>query len=75
MSPTTFEIFKFEDLPPPVGVKTKMYFHVSRSFLALGLGIFRESGVRTPNLEHQKRIRRLHQPHMDYLIQTQKDFA
>ena len=37
ISPTTFEMFKFEDWPPPVGVKTKMDFHVSRGFLALGL--------------------------------------
>ena len=36
ISPTTFEIFKFEDWPPSIGVKTKMDFHVSQGFLALG---------------------------------------
>ena len=33
MSPTTFDIFKFENRPPPVGAKTKMDFHVSLGFL------------------------------------------
>ena len=32
-SQTTFEIFQFENRPPPVGVKTKMDFHVSLGFL------------------------------------------
>ena len=38
ISPTTFEIFKFENRPPPVGAKTKMDFHVSLGFLGLGQG-------------------------------------
>ena len=33
-SQTTFEIFQFENRPPPVGAKTKMDFHVSLGFLA-----------------------------------------
>ena len=32
-SQTTFEIFQFENRPPPVGAKTKMDFHVSLGFL------------------------------------------
>ena len=32
-SQTTFEIFQFENWPPPVGAKTKMDFHVSLGFL------------------------------------------
>ena len=39
MFPTTFEIFKFENRPPPVGVKTKMDFHVGLGFLGKGKSI------------------------------------
>ena len=35
ISPTTFEIFKFENRPTPVGFKIKMDFHVSLGFLDL----------------------------------------
>ena len=35
ISQTTFEIFKFENGPPPVGAITKMDFHVSLGFLGL----------------------------------------
>ena len=34
ISQTSFEIFKFENGPPPVGAKTMLDFHVSLGFLA-----------------------------------------
>ena len=33
ISPNTFDIFVFENRPPPVGAKTKMDFLVSLGFL------------------------------------------
>ena len=56
---TTFEIFQFENRPPPVGAKTKMDFHVSLGFLDLAyLCIFKgrpkwKSKSIENNREHQ----------------------
>ena len=45
ISRITFDIFKFENWPPPVGTKTQMHFHVSLGFLGNTLEWSRVNGL------------------------------